>query len=151
MNVRDLIIEKTSIPMEIGSEVKDLIEEYSFNKEVFDEGFNKYPLYALLKIMAYTKRCAYILARRNMSNLCCGESARSNYIVYRSYMNEFKIAYDEFAKQFNDEELVGKLQEIRNKLKESIAVDYDDYICLMIDIFDTNSDLYSIEGIGYAR
>jgi len=152
MSMRDEIIDRTFAPVEVGKESQQLIANYRNNKEVVDSDYDLHPLYALLKIMAYAKRCAYVIGRKNVNSYGCGDNIRNNYVLLRAYMNDFGIAYDEFVKHFeSSEELFDKLRSIKDKLASSIAVGYEDVVYLMIDIFDTNSMLYGIEGIEYAR
>lgn len=151
MSVRDSIIKRTFAPVEIGKDAKELILLYRSNKDVFDADYDLHPLYALLKIMTYAKRCAVTIAKKtiNSFNAC---NARNNYVSYCRYMDELSIAHDEFAKHFEqDEELFDLLDEIKGRLETSTICTYSDRLDLMIDIFDTNSPLYSVEGIGYAR
>lgn len=152
MSIREEIVERTFVPVEVEKPAKNLIDNYHYNKEVYDEDYDLHPLYALLKIMVYAKRCAYVISKKNMSSFYLGNSAANNYILYKAYLNDFKIAYDEFVSHFElNEELLVKLAEIRSRLEKAIAVGYEDLTFLMMDIFDVNSPLYGIEGIEYAR
>ena len=151
MSIRELIIKNCNVPVEIGESAQKLINAYRYNEQVYDSEYDNSPLYALLKIMVYVKRCALVIARKNINSFTCGDTARSNYIVYRAYMEEYQTAYNEFSKYMVDEELNSRLDDVRAKLAKSIAVDYEDRIALMMDIFDMDSSLYEVEGIGYAR
>ena len=152
MKIRDLIIERPMADIEIGKEAKDLINSHRYNQDVYDEDYDMHPLYALLKIMIHVRRSAFIIARKNLTTLPVGDNARSNYIVYQAYMKEYQSAYNEFIKHFQlDAELADRLEEAKDKLVDAIAVKYDDDVSLMMDIVDTNSCLYGIEGIDYAR
>ena len=152
MSVRDNIIKRTFEPVEIGDEAKKLIDVYRYNKEVFDEDYDLRPLYALLKIMTYVKKYALIIAKKSIDSSEVSNHVRENYLIYCKYREEFNIAYAEFVKHFKPyEELFELLNDIRGKLEKSIAVKYTDNISLMMDIVDTNSLLYEVEGIGYAK
>ena len=137
---------------EVSKEAKDLISSYHHNQAVYDEDYDLHPLYALLRIMTHARKCAYAISRKHVNSYGCGDTMRENYIIYRSYMKDFQTAYNDFIKHFQmDDELSDRLEEAKVKLAESIAVGYDDNVYLMIDIFDTFSSLYGIEGIEYAR
>ena len=151
-SVRDMIINKSLGPVEVSRGVQDLLNEYEYNKQVFDESYKENPLYALLKIMVYTKRSAMIIAKKNIQSFCWGNSAADNYTVYRLYMRDFQFAFDAFNGLFElNEEEKDRLDDIRRRLVDSIAVEYPDNTSLMVDIFDTDSQLYTVEGIEYAR
>jgi hypothetical protein len=152
VSVRESIINRTLVPVEIGEEAKTLIGNYRHNKEIFDSDYDLHPLYALLKIMTYVKRCALIIARKSIKSFEAGNHARENYLVYCQYREDFNVAHDEFVKHFQeDEELLTRLDDINTKLSSSIAVKYSDRVSLMLDIVDTNSPLYDVEGIEYAK
>lgn len=152
MSVRDMIVERTFAPVEVQGDVKKVIDSYHHNRAVFDADYDEHPLYALLKIMTYAKKCAYVIARKNITSFNWVNSAADNYRIYTAYMTDFQIAHDEFVKHFDkDEELLVRLDEIKGKLAKAIAVGYKDNVDLMMDIFDTDSPLYDIEGIEYAR
>ena len=151
-SVRDMIINKSLGPVEVSRGVQDLLNEYEYNKQVFDESYKENPLYALLKIMVYTKRSAMIIAKKNIQSFCWGNSAADNYKVYRLYMRDFQFAFDAFNGLFElNEAEKERLDDIRRRLVDSIAVEYPDNTSLMVDIFDTDSQLYTVEGIEYAR
>lgn len=152
MSIRNLIIEKSKKEVNLSEEAKALVSKYYYNNEVYDDLYELYPLYALMKIMAYTKRYAFVIARRNLTTFNRSSELRDNYLIYMTYMKEYDIAEREFAKHFalNDKEQA-VIDEVKAKLEKAIAVKYNNDIELLVDIFDVDSSLHKIEGIEYAR
>ncbi len=152
MSLREMIVAKTLGPVEVSEDAQKLINKYRYNNVIYDTDYDLNPLYALLRIMTYTRKYAYVIARKEAKSFNCCDTMAANYIVYKQYMDDFKIAYEEFHKLFilNDEEKE-RLNSAKEKLAEATAIGYDDDTYFMIDLFDQDSCLYGIEGIDYAR
>ena len=152
MNIRGLILEEAIKKANISKESQAVIDRYRHNEQVYDSYYDLYPLYALMKIMVYTKRYAFVIARKNLTQFLPGDDVRNNYVLYKAYMEDYGIASDEFRKHLilsdDEREMV---EEVKDKLEKSIAVRYTDDIDLFVDIFDMDSSLYKVEGIEYAR
>lgn len=152
MNIRGLILEEAIKEAKISKEAQAIIDRYRYNEQIHDSYYDLYPLYALMKIMVYTKRYAFIIARKNLTQFLPGDDVRNNYVLYKAYMEDYSIASEEFRKHLNlsDTERA-TVEEVKDKLEKSIAVKYKDDIDLFVDIFDMDSSLYKVEGIEYAR
>ncbi len=152
MSLREMIVAKSLGPVEVSEEAQKLINKYRYDKVIFDESYDENPLYALLRIMTYTRKIAYAIARKKADSFNCCDSMAANYLVYRQYMSDFHIAYDEFNRLFvlNEEEK-DRLASAKEKLAEATAIGYEDDTYFMIDLYDQDSCLYGIEGIEYAR
>jgi len=152
MSLREMIVSKTLGAIEVSESAQRLINKYRYNNIVYDESYDENPLYALLRIMTYSRKYAYAIGRKNANSFNCCDTMAANYIVYKQYMDDFHVAYEEFNKLFilNEEEK-DRLDNAKEKLKEATAVGYDDDTYFMIDLYDQDSYLYGIEGIEYAR
>ena len=152
MNIRDMLLEKCLVPVKVSEEAKRLIDRYKGNILVIDDDYFKYPLYALLRILSYTKKTALAYARKVINAGYTGADVMENQRIYMALLEDYRIAYGDFVNlvHISLEEMV-ELDEVRRKISEATALLYESNVDLLIDIFDTNSVLYEIEGVDYAR
>ena len=96
MSLRDQIIDRTFVPVEVGKEAKELIGTYRYNRVVFDSDYDLHPLYALLKIMTYVKKSAIAIARKSIRSFEVGNGVRENYLIYCKYFYIFFTIFNYF-------------------------------------------------------